>query len=109
MTIWLHSFRRDDAHLSDPVPLVKNVMQVNTIWVPAIASRAQLSPTVAERQLIEDPCFNIAAAALILRTYLQQTGGALMPAIGDYNSHTLILNESYALQVEMAALRLCGH
>jgi len=84
------------------------VMQVNTIWVPAIASRAQLSPSVAERQLIEDPCFNIAAAALILRTYLQQTGGALMPAIGDYHSHTLILNEAYALQAEMAALHLFG-
>jgi hypothetical protein len=84
------------------------VMQVNTIWVPAIASRARLSPAATERELIEDPCFNIAAAALILRAYLRQTGGALLPAIGDYHSHTSILNQTYTLQAEAVALQLFG-
>lgn len=84
------------------------VMQVNTIWVPAIAARARLSPDVTERKLINDPCFNIAAAAVILRVYLKQDGGALLPAIGDYHSHTFSLNRAYTLRAEAAAGRLFG-
>jgi hypothetical protein len=84
------------------------VMQVNTIWIPAIASRARLTPAVTEHKLISDPCFNIAAAAVILRVYLRQTGGALLPAIGDYHSHTLLLNRAYTLKAEAAARRLFG-
>lgn len=84
------------------------VMQVNTIWVPALASRARLSRAVTARNLIDDPCFNIAAAAFILRVYLQQTGGALLPAIGDYHSHSGNINRAYTLQAEAAARRLFG-
>jgi hypothetical protein len=72
------------------------VMQVNTIWVPALAARAGLSESEAQDRLVNDPCFNIAAAALILRTYLAETHGALLPAIGDYHSHTPALNNGYA-------------
>jgi hypothetical protein len=43
------------------------VMQINTIWVPALAARAELSPAATQARLINDPCFNIAAAALVLR------------------------------------------
>jgi len=84
------------------------VMQVNTIWVPALAARARLSPAVTERDLINDPCFNIAAAAVILRLYLRQDGGALLPAIGDYHSHSWPLNRAYTLRAEAAASRLFG-
>lgn len=79
------------------------LMQVNTLWVPALAARARLSPEDTQDRLVNDPCFNIAAAALILRTYLAETHGALLPAIGDYHSHTPALNGSYAaLAVERA-------
>jgi hypothetical protein len=84
------------------------VMQVNTIWIPAIAARAHLSETVTTDKLVRDPCFNIAAAALILRGYLAETHGALLPAIGDYHSHTKLLNKAYTLQAEAAARRLFG-
>ncbi len=84
------------------------VMQINTIWVPAIAARAGMSPAVTERALINDPCFNIAAAAVILRVYLRQEGGTLLPAIGDYHSHSRALNRVYTLQAEAAARRLFG-
>jgi hypothetical protein len=84
------------------------VMQVNTIWVNLIAQRAHLPPSVAAAELISDPCFNIAAAALILRVYLRQTHGALLPAIGDYHSHTLPLNRAYASEAEAEAQRLFG-
>jgi hypothetical protein len=84
------------------------VMQVNTIWIPEIAARARLSEAVTAEKLVRDPCFNIAAAALILRVYLAETHGALLPAIGDYHSHTLLLNRAYTLQAEAAARKLFG-
>ncbi len=82
------------------------VMQVNTIWVPALAERAGFSEAETRRRLIDDPCFNIAAAALILRGYLAQTHGALLPAIGDYHSHTQALNGAYMALAEDTARRL---
>lgn len=82
------------------------VMQINTIWVPALAARAGLSETETAERLIEDPCFNIAASALILRGYLAEAGGQLLPAIGDYHSHTPALNAAYAALAERKAREL---
>lgn len=82
------------------------VMQVNTIWVPALAARAGFSPARTERALIDDPCFNIAASALILRSYLAETHGALLPAVGDYHSHTPALNNAYTALAERKAREL---
>ena len=42
-------------------------------------------------------------AGLILRTYLDETRGELMQAIGDYHSHTPLLNQSYQLKVRQSA------
>jgi hypothetical protein len=84
------------------------VMQVNTIWVPVLAARARLSEAETADRLVNDPCFNIAAAALILRGYLAETHGALLPAIGDYHSHTPPLNTAYAAAAEAMAERLFG-
>ena len=46
-------------------------MQVNTVWVGpfALASTHMGQPAVTQR-LIDDPCFNIAASAAIMRLYL---------------------------------------
>lgn len=82
------------------------VMQVNTIWLPALSAYTKLPKDVVERRLIDLPCFNIAAAGAILRTYLNQTRDNLMNAIGDYHSHTPLLNKSYQLAVEQAAHNL---
>jgi hypothetical protein len=82
------------------------VMQVNTIWVPALAARAGLSAAQTEKNLIDEPCFNIAAAALILRSYLAETNGDLLTAIGDYHSHTPALKTAYAALAERTARRL---
>jgi hypothetical protein len=82
------------------------VMQVNTLWVPALAARAGLTAQATEQRLIGDPCFNIAASALILRTYLAQTDNALLPAIGDYHSHTPALNTAYVAMAENKAREL---
>jgi hypothetical protein len=84
------------------------VMQVNTIWVGPIARRAHLPPAIAEAKLVSDPCFNIAAAALILRVYLAETHGAILPAIGDYHSHMPALNRAYVEEAEAQADRMFG-
>lgn len=82
------------------------VMQVNTIWVPALAARARLTEAETQTRLVNDPCFNIAAAALILRTYLAQTNGDLLSAIGDYHSHTPALKSAYTALAERTARQL---
>lgn len=85
------------------------VMQVNSLWVPALATRSGFSEVQTREKLITDPCFNIAAAALILRTYLAETHGALLPAIGDYHSHRSALNGAYTTLAEDRAHRLFTH
>lgn len=82
------------------------VMQVNTIWLPTLAARAGLPVGETRKRMIDEPCFNIAAAGLILRSYLAETGGALLPAMGDYHSHTPALNRAYQLEAESQVLRL---
>lgn len=84
------------------------VMQVNTIWIPALAARAGLSAVQTRDHLTNDACFNIAAAALILRTYMMETDGALLPAIGDYHSHTPLLNATYQMQAVHVAGEMFG-
>ncbi|HTH99932.1 MAG TPA: lytic transglycosylase domain-containing protein [Acidisoma sp.] len=82
------------------------VMQVNTIWIPVLAARAGLTELETRRRMIEEPCFNIAAAALVMRNYLAETGGALLPAIGDYHSHSKDLNAAYQAQALRTARNL---
>jgi hypothetical protein len=84
------------------------VMQVNSIWLAPLAARARLTPAQTRERLTNDPCFNIAAAALILQRDLSETHGALLPAIGDYHSHTPALNAAYSAMAEHQALQLFG-
>ncbi len=82
------------------------LMQINTLWLEPIARVSGMTAEAARSRLLIDPCFNIAAAAAILRGYLNARGGRLMLAIGDYHSHTTGLNEVYQKQVMYAATRL---
>jgi hypothetical protein len=79
------------------------VMQVNTIWLPVLSRYTRLDPAEVRNRLLYRPCFNIAAAGLILRSYLDETRGALMQAIGDYHSHTPLLNQGYQMKVRRSA------
>jgi hypothetical protein len=60
-------------------------------------------------RLVHDPCFNIAASAVIMHTYLAETHGNLMAAIGYYHSHTPGLGEAYRDKVVAAAGALFAH
>ena len=82
------------------------VMQVNTIWLPALSAYTGLSPAVLRQRLTGEACFNIAAAGAIMRLYLDQAGGDLMQAVGNYHSHTPPLHHAYRGRVMAAARRL---
>jgi len=82
------------------------VMQINSIWLPRLVGYTGLSREEVRRRLIERPCFNIAAAGFILRTYLDAADGDLLRAVGNYHSHTPVLHFSYRERVVSAAARL---
>ena len=82
------------------------VMQINTVWLPALAGYSRLSVTETRNRLIADPCFNIAAAGVVMRLALNRRHGNLMLAVGDYHSRTPALNASYQADVTAAAYRL---
>lgn len=84
------------------------VMQVDTLWIGPIARAVRMDPRVVRARLVWDPCFNIAAGAAVMRTYLVETHFDLMRAVGDYHSHTPVLNATYQMQVLHAAARLFG-
>jgi hypothetical protein len=79
------------------------VMQVNTIWIQPLARYAHMAPVVVLDRLQNDSCFNIAAAAAIMRYYLREAHGNLMVAIGYYHSHTPGLSTVYQQKVLTAA------
>lgn len=84
------------------------IMQVNTRWVTSLAQVAQIAPDVVRFRLIQDGCFNIAAAGAIMRYYLNEAHGDLMLAIGYYHSHTPAFNVEYQNRVLASAYRLFG-
>jgi hypothetical protein len=81
-------------------------MQVNTRWLPAISKATGQPMALVRARLLNQPCFNIAAAGAILRVYLNEANGNLMLAIGYYHSHTQTLNLTYQRQVVAAARTL---
>ncbi len=82
------------------------VMQINTIWLPYLSSYTHLPPAEVRVRLLERTCFNIAAAGLIMRIYLDETSGDLMRAVGNYHSHTTALNQDYQARVLRSATLL---
>ena len=88
------------------------IMQINTIWLPYLSTYTHLAATEVRTRLLTRDCFNIAAAGLIMRIYLDETGGDLLRAVGNYNSHTPALNQIYQSKVLRSASYLfqpAGH
>lgn len=82
------------------------VMQVNTLWLPALSTYTGLAQATVRDRLVGNTCFNIAAAGAIVRLYLDQAGGDVMIAVGNYHSHSPLLHQSYRSRVVDAARRL---
>jgi hypothetical protein len=81
-------------------------MQVNTIWIQPLARYAHMAPVAVFDRLKNDSCFNIAAAAAIMRYYLSEAHGNLMVAIGYYHSHRPELSSGYQQKVMAAAITM---
>jgi soluble lytic murein transglycosylase-like protein len=75
------------------------VMQINSLWVAALARYLHQPEGATRQRLLDEPCFNIAAAGAIMRIYLNDERGDLRRAIGDYHSHQPARNQSYQLKV----------
>jgi hypothetical protein len=84
------------------------LMQVNSIWVAPIAHYTRMTPQAVLDRLTDDPCFSIAAAALIMRSYMSEAHDDLMAAIGYYHSHTPSIGSAYQQKVLAAAGALFG-
>ena len=84
------------------------VMQVNTRWVPFFAQSWYMTPREVAERLIDDPCFNIAAAGAIVRIYLDESHGDVVRAVGYYHSHTPDLASWYQIKVIRASYWLFG-
>ncbi|GBR34221.1 lytic transglycosylase domain-containing protein [Gluconobacter kondonii] len=82
------------------------LMQINTQWIGLLSQITRMPATQTAARLVSDGCFNIAASALILRSYLNETHGNLLQAVGDYHSHTPELNSAYQKRVLQQAIRL---
>jgi hypothetical protein len=88
------------------------VMQVNTVWLGPLAADSHRTPEDVQDRLTNDACFNIYAAALILGTYLHEAQGDLsdrvLEAVGNYHSHTKLLNLAYRSHVVAVAQAMFG-
>src|ERR1700760_1842226 len=82
------------------------VMQINEIWIGPIALKVGWSQDAVHDRLLNDACFNIAAAGIIMRTFLNESKGDLMQAVGYYHSHTPVLSLDYQGKVLNAARAL---
>lgn len=79
------------------------VMQVNTIWIAPLVAYTHLPAAAVANRLVNDSCFNIYAAAAIMRLYLDEARGDPLTAVGYYHSHTPALGSAYQRQVLAAA------
>jgi Transglycosylase SLT domain len=84
------------------------LMQVNTLWIKPLAKTTGLPEQTVAVRLILNPCFNIVAAATILRGYLNESHGNIWQAIGYYHSHTAGLSTVYRMKVLEQALAMPG-
>src|SRR4051794_3169694 len=94
------------VHINENGTVDLGVMQVNTIWIQPLAQHARMTPSAIADRLINDPCFNIAAAAAIMRLYLTEANGNLLVAVGYYHSHTPARSAAYRQKVLAAGTSL---
>ncbi len=94
------------AHVNTDGSEDLGVMQINTIWIPRLVRYTRLEAAVVRDRLLHNACFNIAAAGLIMRIYLDEAEGDLLRAVGYYHSHTPALHAAYRTKVLRSATRL---
>ena len=81
-------------------------MQVNQIWIPAVAAHWHASRQATFLALRDNFCANVEAGAWILRQGLDEANGDLWGGVAFYHSHTPEYQRRYLLAVLKQALRL---
>lgn len=62
-------------------------MQINTLWMPELASKWGVTTDMAHQWVRDDACTNIGVAAWILKNHMDETDN-LSQAIAHYHSRT---------------------
>jgi soluble lytic murein transglycosylase-like protein len=73
-------------------------MQINTVWLPELASRWGVKPSTARKWIRDDACTNVGVSAWILRNHMQETGN-ISQAIAHYHSRTPLHGTRYKKRV----------
>jgi soluble lytic murein transglycosylase-like protein len=73
-------------------------MQINTIWLPELSRRWDVSEETARKWVRDDPCVNVKVAAWILRGHINETKN-LSQAIAHYHSRTYKYGSKYRKKV----------
>lgn len=81
-------------------------MQINTVWLPKLASQWKVSRSEARRWVRDDACINVGVAAWILRQKINETG-SLSRGIAYYHSGTPHIGKKYRQKV-IGAMRRAG-
>jgi soluble lytic murein transglycosylase-like protein len=79
-------------------------MQINTIWIPQLASYWGVNERTALKMVRDDACVNVGVGAWILRTKMNETG-SLVKGIAWYHSATPVHGEAYSRKVIAAMQR----
>jgi len=81
-------------------------MQVNTIWVPVVASHWRATPADTYAALRDNFCANVEAGTWILRQAIDQAHGDFWEGVGFYHSHNPGYKADYLRKVLRQTLRL---
>jgi len=73
-------------------------MQINTIWMPELATKWGVSEATARKWVRDDACTNVGVSAWILKGHLNETG-SLSKAIAHYHSRTPLHGTRYKNKV----------
>jgi soluble lytic murein transglycosylase-like protein len=73
-------------------------MQINTIWIPKLASYWGVSQRTALKMVRDDACVNVGVGAWILRSKMNETG-SLYKGIAHYHSATPAFGYAYSQKV----------
>lgn len=73
-------------------------MQINTIWLPELADRWDVSVDKAKKMVRDDACVNTKVAAWILRNHINETK-SLSQALQHYHSRTPRYGTKYKQRV----------
>jgi len=83
-------------------------MQINQIWIPAVARHWRASQAATRDALLNNFCANVEAGAWILRTAIDEAHGDFWEGVGLYHSHSTQHKTRYLRLVLQQALRLQG-